>query len=85
MGVIQRSIVFFALTFSNAILFLFHSRVLLEIVSIANSFASGPGTSAINLLPVALQLAMGGIQLVAIVYLLGGLSEERAAQRRPMR
>lgn len=84
MGIVGRGIVFTIGTFSNAILFLFHSRVVLEIVDISNNFASGPATSAINLLPAAMQLAIGGIQLILIVYFLGGLGEERAARRRPM-
>jgi hypothetical protein len=85
MSVIRRGVVFTVGTVSNAILFLFHSRVLLEVVSISNQFASGPATSAINLLPVAMQLAMGGLQVGLILYFIGGIGQERAESRRPMR
>lgn len=86
MGVIQRGIIFIVGTISNGILFLFHSRVILEILSVAEQLAgSGPATSALNLLPAAIQLAIGGLQIGLVVYLLVGLGEERTANRRPMR
>ena len=86
MGVVERSFVFLAITGGNAILFLFHSRVLLEVLAVGNEIAgTGPATDALNLLPQAMQLAMGGIQLIAIVYLLGGLGSQRSSERRPLR
>lgn len=84
MGIVRRGIVFMFGTFTNAILFLFHSRVVLEVVETANSFGQGPASGAINLLPDVMQLAIGAIQVILIIYLLGGLGEERAANRRPM-
>lgn len=85
MGIFRRGIVFSIGTVSNAILFLFHSRVVLEVLAIAEEIAGeGPATDALNMLPVAMQLAMGGIQLVLVLYLVGGLGQERAAARRPM-
>ena len=84
MSVIGRGVVFTIGTFSNAILFLFHSRVVMEIVAIAGMFASGPATGAINLLPDVIMLAIGGLQVGLIVYFLGGLGEERTTSRRPM-
>jgi len=82
MGILRRLPVFALLVVTDAILFIFHSRVVLTIVDIANSFASGPATGAINLLPDVLQLVMGVILLGAFAYLLGGIGEERAAARR---
>lgn len=85
MGVIGRGLVFFAGTTANAILFLFHSRVLLEILAIANQIAgTGPATGALNTLSVAMQLSMGILQIGLILYLVGGIGEERTATRRPM-
>jgi len=84
-SVLQRGIVFTIGTFSNAILFLFHSRVILEIIATAEElFGTGPATPALNLLPMAIQLAIGGLQLGLILYFIGGLGEERASDRRPM-
>ena len=83
MSVIQRGLVFSVGTGSNAILFLFHSRVVLEVVSIANSFPDGPATSAINLVPQAILIAIGIIQVVLVAYLLGAFGQQRTAQRRP--
>jgi hypothetical protein len=85
MSVIQRGIIFTFGTISNAILFLFHSRVIMEIVDVANGFADGPAMGAINLLPAAIQLAIGGIQIGLILYFIGGLGQERTADRRPVR
>jgi len=82
MGVIQRGIIFFAGTIANGITFIFLSRVVLPLV---NTGPAGPATTAMNLLPAAMQLAIGGLQVGLIFYLLGGLGEERAAQRRPLR
>ena len=82
MSVIQRALVFSIGTGSNAILFLFHSRVILEIVGIANSFGDGPATPAINLVPQAILVAIGIIQVVLVAYLLGAFGQQRTAQRR---
>lgn len=85
MGLVQRGVVFMIGTIGNGILFLFHSRVLLEILSIGNDIAgTGPATGALTMLPAAMQLAIGGLQIIFIVYLLGGLGEERSQSRRPM-
>lgn len=85
MGVIGRGIVFVAGTVANAILFLFHSRVLLEVLAIADQIAgTGPATGALNTLPLAMQLAMGIFEIGLILYLVGGLGEERTATRRPL-
>lgn len=86
MGVIKRGVVFSIGTVSNAILFLFHSRVILEVVSVAGDLnaKAGPASGAFDLLPTAIQLGIGGIQIGLILYLLGGLGEERARSRRPM-
>ena len=85
MALIGRIVVFFAGTIGNGILFLFFSRAVLLIIAIGEEVAgTGPGTAALNNLPIAMQLAIGGIQLVLIIYLLGGLGEERSTQRRPM-
>ncbi len=82
-SIIQRGIIFFGGTLANAVLFLFHSRVVLEVISVSESFPSGPATSAINLLPDVIMLAIAGIQLGLVAYLLGGLGQERTATRRP--
>jgi hypothetical protein len=84
MGIIGRGIVFVVGTISNAILFLFHSRVILEVLSVADDFASGPADGAFAILPVAIQLAIGGIQVGLVLYFIGGLGQERTADRRPM-
>ena len=86
MGVIKRGIVFSVGTVSNAILFLFHSRVILEVLSVAGDLGAraGPASGAFDLLPTAIQLAIGGFQLGLILYFIGGLGQERAASRRPM-
>jgi hypothetical protein len=85
MSVLRRGVIFTIGTVSNAILFIFHSRVLLEVLAQGNEIAgTGPATGAMELLPVAMQLAMGILQIGLIVYLLGGLGEERAAQQRPL-
>ncbi len=81
-SIIKRGIVFSIGTVSNAVLFLFHSRVVLELLSVAESIGgTGPATDALNLLPVALQLAMGGLQIGLVLYFVGGIGEERAAGR----
>lgn len=82
MGVIQRGIIFLAGTMANGILFIFLSRVVLPIV---NYGPAGPATQAMNLLPAAIQLAIGGLEVGLIFYFISGLGEERAAQRRPLR
>jgi len=82
MGVIQRGVIFLAGTIANGILFIFLSRVVLPIV---NYGPTGPATQAMQLLPVAIQLAIGGLEVGFIFYFISGLGEERAAQRRPMR
>lgn len=84
MSIIKRGFVFTAITISNAILFLFHSRVLLEIVNISENFASGPATQAINLLPAVIQLAIGAIQIGVTLYFLAGLQRQRTVTRGPV-
>lgn len=84
MGVIGRFLVFFAITVANAILFVFHSRVVLSIVETANSFGTGPASGAINMLPVAMQLGMAILEVGAVLYLVGGLGQERTATRGPV-
>lgn len=82
MGVVQRGIILLAGTVANGVLFIFLSRVILPLI---NTGPTGPATSAMNLLPAAMQLAMGGLQIGLIFYFISGLGEERAAQRRPLR
>jgi len=84
MSVLNRALVFVSGTVGNAVLFLFHSRVLLEVVATANALSTGPGTAAIELLPTAVMIAIGGIQVILIAYLLGAFSEQRTATRRPV-
>lgn len=84
MSIIKRGVIFTVGTVSNAILFLFHSRVVLEVLDVATAFPAGPATDALNLIPSAIQLAIGGLQLGLILYFIGGLSQERTASRRPM-
>lgn len=83
MSVLRRGLVFIAGTIGNAILFLVYSRGVLEVLSIAEQFPDGPATDALNLLPPAMQLAIGAIQIILIVYLVGGLQDQRTVQRRP--
>lgn len=82
-SIISRGIVFFGGTLANAVLFLFHSRVVLEIMDVADGFAQGPATPAINMLPDVIMLAIAGIQLGLVAYFLGGLGEERTVTRGP--
>lgn len=85
MGLLQRAVIFAIGTVSNAILFLFHSRVLLEVLAVGRNVAGqGPATGAFDLLPIAMQLAMGGFQIGLILYFIGGLGEERTTTRRPI-
>lgn len=85
MSVLKRGIIFAIGTVSNAILFIFHSRVLLEVLATGQEIAgTGPATGALNLLPTAMQVAMGLLQIGLIVYFVGGLGQERSATRRPM-
>ncbi len=86
MRVLNRGVVFTIGTISNAIVFLFHSRVLMEVLDVAKDFgwSGGPATGALQLLPVAMQLAMGVFQLGLILYFLGGLGQERASATRSM-
>jgi hypothetical protein len=85
-NIIRRGIIFTAGTFSNAVLFLFHSRVILEVLDTATEVAGkGPATGALDLLPVGIQLAIGVLQIGLIVYLLGGFENERTKTRMPMR
>lgn len=86
MGIIGRGIIFSIGTFSNAMIFLFHSRVILEILAVAKDLGmyAGPASGAFDLLPLAIQLAIGGFQVGLILFFLGGLGEERAARRRPI-
>lgn len=84
MSIIRRGIVFAVGTVSMAVLFLVHSRVVLEIMAVAETFPSGPATGALQLLPMAIQIAIGGIELGLILYFLGGLQEERTVSRGPV-
>lgn len=85
MGLIQRFKVFAIGTTANAILFLFLSRALLPLLAKGEEIAgTGPATSAMNLLPVTIQLAIGALQLGLIVYFVAGIGEQRTADRRPM-
>lgn len=83
MSILRRALVFVGGTIGNAILFLVYSRGVLEVLSIAEQLPSGPATDALNLLPPAMQLAIGAIQIILIVYLIGGLQDQRTVQRRP--
>lgn len=85
MGLIGRGVVFTVGTFSNAILFLVLSRVVLPLIATGTAIAGqGPATGAIELIPTAIKLAIGVIEIGLIGYFLGGLGEERTASRRPM-
>lgn len=83
MSIMQRGVIFAFGTVSNAILFVFHSRVILTILDMATNFGTGPATDALNLIPTVMPLAIGGIQAILVVYLLGGLQDQRSVQRRP--
>lgn len=86
MGLLQRGIIFFAGTVANGILFVFHSRVLLEVLAMGQAITggSGPATGALNLLPTVMQLVIGGFQLGLIFYLLGGLGQQKTTAERPL-
>lgn len=84
MSIIKRGFVFSAITISNAILFLFFSRVVLPIIDVSEGFAQGPATQAINLLPAAIQLAIGAIQIGVTLYFLAGLQQQRTVNRGPV-
>jgi hypothetical protein len=85
MSLINRAVVFVFGTISNAVLFIVFSRAYLTLKNTGLSISSsGPGTEAMNLLPTAIVLAMGILQIGLVVYLLGGLGEERTVQRGPM-
>lgn len=85
MSVLSRGIIFSFGTVSNAILFLVHSRVVLFLLDIGEGIVgTGPATGALNLLPAAMQLGMGILQIGLIVYFIGGIGEEKASSRRPM-
>lgn len=84
MGLIQRGVIFFAGTIANAVLFVVLSRIIIPYFSDGSAFGipPGPATDALNLLPTALQLVIGALQLGFILYFIGGLGEERSAARR---
>lgn len=85
MSLINRAVIFSIGTISNAVLFIILSRVVLLINDTgAQLTAQGPATDAITLVPTAMMLAIGMIQLGLVAYLLGGLSEERTVARGPM-
>lgn len=86
MGLIQRGVIFFAGTISNAVLFVVLARIVVPYFSDGSAFGvpAGPATDALTLLPTALQLVIGALQLGLILYFVGGLGEERAARRRPL-
>jgi hypothetical protein len=85
MSLINRGVVFVIGTISNAVLFIFFSRVYLPLQETGLELAgSGPGTAAINLIPTAIVLAIGLLQIGLVVYLLGGLGQERTVARGPM-
>lgn len=82
MGIVRRGIVFTAGTVANGVVFLFLARVYLPILAMGEEIAgTGPATGALELVPLALQLAIGGLQIGLIVYLVGGIGEE--AVRKP--
>lgn len=82
MGVVQRGAIFVFGTIGNAILFVMLSRAILPII---NYGPSGPADTAFNLLPTALQLVIGAIEVGLIVYFAGGLGQQRTAARRRAR
>ena len=85
MGLVERGVIFMIGTISNAILFLFTSRVILEIVSVGESVAgTGPATPAMNLLAPVMQLVIGMIQLGLIAYLIAGIGEQKSVAQEPM-
>lgn len=79
MGVVQRGAIFVFGTIGNAILFVMLSRAVLPIINFA---PSGPADQAFSLLPTAIQLVIGALEVGLIVYFVGGIGEERAATRR---
>jgi len=83
MSLLRRAFVFSFGTVSNAILFIFHSRVVLSVMDVAGDFPTGPATDAINLLPTAIMLAIGVIQIALVFYFIAGLQRQRTVQRRP--
>jgi len=78
-GVVQRGAIFVFGTIGNAILFVMLSRAVLPII---NFGPSGPADQAFSLLPTAIQLVIGALEVGLIVYFVGGIGEERAATRR---
>jgi len=78
-GVVQRGAIFVFGTIGNAILFVMLSRAVLPII---NFGPSGPADQAFSLLPTAIQLVIGALEVGLIVYVVGGIGEERAATRR---
>lgn len=79
MGVVQRGAIFVFGTIGNAILFVMLSRAVLPII---NFGPSGPADQAFSLLPTAIQLVIGALEVGLIVYFVGGIGEERTATRR---
>jgi len=79
MGVVQRGAIFMFGTIGNAILFVMLSRAVLPII---NFGPAGPADTAFNLLPTALQLVIGAIEVGLIVYFVAGIGEERTVNRR---
>ncbi|MFB6201309.1 MAG: hypothetical protein ABEI98_04790 [Halorhabdus sp.] len=79
MGVVQRGAIFVFGTIGNAILFVILSRAVLPII---NYGPSGPADTAFSLLPTALQLVIGALEVGLIVYFAGGLGQERTVNRR---
>lgn len=81
MGVIGRGVIFAVGTVANGVLFILHSRIVLTLIGYA---PPGPATGALNLLPGAMQLTIGGLQAGLVLYFIGGLGEERSVDaRRP--
>lgn len=85
MGVISRGIIFFAGTISNAIIFIFMTRIILPIINMGQNIAgTGPASGALQLLPTVMMLTIGIFELGLIMYFIGGLGQEKTAVRRPL-
>lgn len=86
MGLIQRGVIFFGGTISNAVLFVALSRIIMPYFADGGEFytAGGPASDALSLLPTAMQLVIGAFQVGLILYFVAGIGEERTADRRPM-
>jgi hypothetical protein len=78
MGVLDRMTIFVGGTIANGILLLIQVRVILPFYAEGQALTpTGPATGALGLVPQAITIAIGLIQIGLIVYLIGGLGSEK--------